>query len=367
MSTQLQIANLQLALTGAGLVTSVGRGRPALAAVRAGLSRPCALAFAALDEEGLDEEAVTGHPVTGLTEGFSPLGRWFQLGRAAFVDLFQGLGVPSLSDRPFWSTTLLVGALPETNTTRFENEDGQPDASREVLLGPLQRALGIDLPDRAVGCVCHGHTSAAEALQAAGAAIAAGHAKRALLLAVDSYLDDFTLQWLASEDRLKTPEGPTGLSPGEAAACFLLEPLPEARRRKAPVLAVVGPVVVATASSSGRTVEGGRALAGCIRAAWSAGATSRFDGPLVSDLNGESWRAEQWGMSLTYLADLLGPIGLHLPATSLGDTGASSGLVGIALAAHLMSRRQDSPGRAMVVSSSDNGTVSCTSVERGNP
>lgn len=367
MSAQPQIADLQLALTGVGLVTSVGRGRTALAAVRAGLSRPSALAFAALDEEGLDEQPVTGHPVTGLTEGFSPLARWLQLGRTACVDLFESVDLPSPSDRTFWSTTGLVGALPQTNSPRFENEDGQPDAARQAFLGPLQRSLGLGLPDQGIGCICHGHTSAAEAFQAAGAAIASGRAKRVLLLAVDSYLDDFTLQWLASEHRLKTSEEPTGLSPGEAAACFLLEPLQEARRRRAPVLAVVTTVVVASAGSTARTVQGGRALAGCIRAALSAGSTARFDGLLVSDLNGESWRAEQWGMSLTNLSDLLGPIRLHLPATSLGDTGASSGLVGIALAAHVLARITDSPGRAIVLSSSDDGTVACTGVERGRP
>lgn len=66
----------------------------------------------------------------------------------------------------------------------------------------------------------------------------------------------------------------------------------------------------------------GRGLAACIQEVLS-GLQSLFEGDLYADLNGEQWRAHEWGCVRVHLGARLGAPRLHLSGTEVGDVGLS--------------------------------------------
>jgi 3-oxoacyl-[acyl-carrier-protein] synthase-1 len=353
-------------ITGLGLVTSVGRSAAAAcAAIRAGVSRPLPLPFEAVDADTLDPVAVTGYPARGLTDGFVLCARWLQLARACVADLASAAPLPPPGDAAFWSRTALFAALPPMVGARFQNEDGSAEVPRSAVLAPLCRSAGLAIDDRRQLLFPLGHAAALVAVRQAADALRRGTVDRVLVLAVDSLIDPLTLEWLAGDGRLKSEDVPTGLSPGEAAACLLLETEASARRRGAEVVATV----TAPAFEQGRAFDAdppdaGEALADCARAALAIAAPrGEFEGDVVTDLNGESWRAMQWGMAQVRLGGILGDHQLHAPAESVGDTGAASGGLGICYAAHLLARGAAARPAVLVLSSAEDGRAAAAVVE----
>lgn len=360
------LAGTGLPLTGLGLVTSVGRSVAAsCAAIRAGVSRPEPVPIDAIDEETLEPLAVTGYPARGLTDGFVLAARWLQLARASVADLVHSAALPSAGDAAFWGRTALFAALPPVRSARFQNEEGDPEALRAALLEPLCRSAELPIDPRCQLLFPLGNAATLEALRAAAEELRRGQVERVLVLAVDSLLDPLSLEWLAGAGRLKTDEVPTGLSPGEAAACLLVETEASARRRQATVLARVSTPITA----QGRPIDAdppdtGEALAACAAKALalvSPGAPYRGD--VVADLNGEAWRAMQWGTAQVRLGRALGEHRLHAPAEAVGDTGAASGGLGICFAVHLAARRAAARPAALVLSSGEDGRAAAAVVD----
>ncbi|MFL5348293.1 MAG: hypothetical protein ACJ8AT_26155, partial [Hyalangium sp.] len=306
-------------------------------------------------------------PIHGYTEGFNMVGRWLRLARGAARDLLGTTGLPEAKDTRFWQKTGLITVTPRPNDARFQNEDGEgEEALRKAFLAPLYNALALPLSQQHLDVVGLGHAGTATAVHRAVEQLTRGGLDRVLIAAVDSYLDPLTLQWLAGSRRLKTEAVPTGLSPGEAGACLLLETQPSAARRGA-----VAPVLVtgiATGQESHSFLSGepntGVALAACIREALEQSALQgAFRGEVYSDLNGESWRAMEWGSALVRLAGRVAEPRLHLPCVSVGDVGAASGALGACLAVHELSRGHARTPHALVVSSSEGGEVGCLSLQ----
>lgn len=352
------------AITGLGAVTSVGLGaRAACAAIRAGLSRPAPFEdFPILDEETQSPVPLVAHPVAGFTEGFSFMGRWMRLARGAFDDLLRSGAVAAPDDDRFWAATALLAATPPPDDELFlpEEEGGAVAMLRDGFLGPLQGMLGVPLQPANVALVPTGQAGVAEAFRIALGRLAGDGPERVVVMGVDSLLEPLRLQRLASEDRLKTDENPTGLSPGEAAACVLLERPSSARRRGVPALAMAAGAAVdhePVPDDDGPRPTQGRALARCLRAAAERLSPGPFAGDLVHDLTGETWRAAEWGTALVRLERAMGPFRAHLPATSLGDTGAASAAVGVCLGVHLVRRGAALNGTSIVASSDEGGDV----------
>lgn len=359
-------AGADLPITGLGLVTAVGRSVGAsCAAIRAGVSRPEPVPIDAVDEETLEPLAVMGHPARGLTDGFVLAARWLQLARASVADLVHAAPLPAAADAASWGRTALFAALPPVRSARFQNEEGDPEALRAALLEPLCRGADLPVDPRRQRLFPRGNTAALEALGAAAEELRRGQVDRVLVLAVDSLLDPLSLEWLAGAGRLKTDEVPTGLSPGEAAACVLVEHEASARRRQAAVLARLS----APALSQGRPLDAdppdaGEALAACAaRALARLSPGAPFQGDVVSDLNGEAWRAMQWGTAQVRLGGALGEHRLHAPAEAVGDTGAASGALAICYAAHLIARGASARPAALVLSSAEDGRAAAAAVE----
>lgn len=357
--------NILGGITAMGAVTSVGRSAAAAcAAIRAGISRPRPVShFQELEPDIQETLPLTTHPLHGYTDGFAGMGRWVRLARGCLLDVLGTPGLPPPSDVKFWASTALVMVTPSRDDEVFEMEgnDGL-DGIREDCLRPLREALGLSLPDSNVRVMDPGHAGTAAAIRQASGELWRAGFERVLILAIDSLIDPEALRMLGEEGRLKMGSHPVGLMPGEAAVGFLLEQEGSARRRGAAPLALV--TGVATAQERNHLYSGhhsqGEALADCIREVLMRGPRpARFNGDLYSDLNGEEWRAREWGTALVRLGEELGEPNVHLPCVSVGDVGAASGALGVCLAVHAFARGHSRTDQALVVSSSPWGSVGC--------
>lgn len=359
------MAPVRLAITGLGMVSTVGYDVvSACAALRAGITRPAPLDFQVASSEDLAVEAVTGHPLVGVTDGFSGLGLHVHLASLALRDLLT-YGRLDASDTRFWrDTALWVGTSPPRIA---EEEDGEAlqrllDAR---LCAELVRRVGLAISPDHQWPVPRGHTSVLSAVAEAAEALAHGRVRRALVLGVDSLVGEDELRWLAFHRRLKTPERPVGLMPGEAAAALLLESETEARRRQAVPAGLVTAVEFLNPPREIRDEPPGLLLARAIEA--TVARVSRVH-TIYGDLNGEEWRARQWGTALVRFAQQPPFQGVRQswPATSLGDTGAASGAIHLALACRTFLRNPASGDTALVWSQADSGAVASALVRRAD-
>jgi 3-oxoacyl-[acyl-carrier-protein] synthase-1 len=275
-------------------------------------------------------------------------------------DLLRSGAVPDANDSAFWSETAILAATPPPDDAVFlpEEPDGSLAMLRDGFAGPLEAVLGIPIRADHIELIHFGRAAVAAAAQLALTRLRNEGAERILVLGVDSLLEPLLLQSLASDDRLKTSENPTGLSPGEGAACFLLETPESAQRRGASVIAkAVNVVTDRDVDPEDDSPPGaGRALARCLRQVLDRLSPSEpFSGDLVLDLNGEAWRAIEWGSAQVQLHGRLGAAREHLPCSSLGDTGVAHAAIGACFAIHLLQRGVAQSGWSLVVSSSEHG------------
>ncbi|WP_437541479.1 hypothetical protein WME97_27130 [Sorangium sp. So ce367] len=348
---------MRATITSLGMISPVGLSAIATAAaVRAALSFPAELDLfdAELGDEA-DARPVRGHPIHDFTEGFHLFGRWVRMAAGCLDDLVT-YGDLDRRDTAFWRGTGLYLATPVSDPRRFDLD--APMSSQEVLDVYGLRILSVTelaIPAAQVEVMMLGHAGTASAVQRASRAIQNGHLQRVIVLGVDSYLDAPSLEW--SLDRVKVADHPVGLMPGEAGACFLLEAEAAARRRGAPIHAVVQGATVGAEPNHLFTEEInlGTGLASAMAALLPEGAI--FSGDAFVDLNGEEWRARELAGARVTLGPRFEPARLVAPASSLGETGAASGAIGVCLAARSFARGYDANGQALVTSSSEHGHV----------
>ncbi len=312
-------------ITAMGAVTSVGRSVPsACAALRARITRPRKLGhFRVVDEENQEEVGLMAHPLKGYTEGFNLVGRWLRLAHGCMEDLLEAPGAPSPVDARFWARTGLVGVLPAPGSLLPGDED-EAGPLLNLTLRPFREELGLAVPDSSLEVVALGHAGLAFALERGLRLLASGR------------------------------------------VCFLLEREAEARRREATPLARVTASVTGqeTSAQPERRYFPGIALAGCAREALErSSARMPFNGDFYVDLNGEPWRSRLWGGALTRLRPHLEDPGVHLVASSVGDTGSASAALGLCLAAYELAWGHARSRLSLVTSTSDDGAVGCVAVQ----
>ncbi|NTX02421.1 hypothetical protein [Myxococcus sp. CA040A] len=260
---------MPLALTGLGMVSSVGWGSvTSCAAIRAGLTRPRPVHdIYVTDQDPLEPVPLTGHPILELTDGFGPIGRWSQLAEACVADLWETARLPPVSDVRFWAQTDWIFVLPRLDPARYlEVQDFGPDLMTSSLRERLGQRLRLELPRQAVHFVHAGHAGTAIALQLAQQLLSARHVERFVVLALDSYLDETSLEWLHMHRRLKSPDQHVGLAPGESGACLLVELRQTARQRGVPVLANIEDM--STGNEAGSRVAGRPGTGRCWHEPW---------------------------------------------------------------------------------------------------
>jgi 3-oxoacyl-[acyl-carrier-protein] synthase-1 len=361
-----------------GAVTSLGYDAPtAYAGARAQLSRASVLPnYRARSGVEGDEEPVIGHAVDLLTQGFEGEARLQRLAQGALADLLAAGLDPTLWQRRVG----LYLARPdprrtETGTELLAEDDPPPSADEgddlpdpEEFARRSPEALGIQLAQQALRLAAwpglalqrhmsmSGHCAGIEVLAAAATDLAQGAVEVAVVLAVDSLLDEDTLRWLNRTGRLKCDAAPTGLRPGEAAVALALLP-----SRDAPLLRPPHTQLTRMAFDLDERplIDGGVSIGDSLARALDAALAGPVRQPpwLLSDHNGEVYRANEWGCALTRLRaghPGFDALDAWYPALSFGDTGAASALlaVGMVLQAHA---RGYAPAPAALIAASSEG------------
>jgi 3-oxoacyl-[acyl-carrier-protein] synthase-1 len=185
------------------------------------------------------------------------------------------------------------------------------------------------------------HAGGLAAMAQAVADLNAGRARVALVCGVDSLLDSNRLASLFESGCLLGGRQGSGLIPGEAAACLVVERADQARQRGARPLATLGPVALGRDPHPlGADVPvDGSALSDVFRNAVESSGGGKLFGEVLIDLTGERARFLEWATVETRcLHAVPKPWLLEHPADCLGDVGAAFGPLAAGLAARACER-----------------------------
>jgi 3-oxoacyl-[acyl-carrier-protein] synthase-1 len=323
------------------MVTSVGYEVPVAAtSVRAGLQR-----FVEMEDESDREgEPVVGAPVALLRGHPTPLIEMMTMAAGeAFASAFPSGAIA----QPLW-VSVSAGPTPASG----------PPLGRYPL-ERLQAALGhVPLaPDSEV--IDSGyHTAVLEAVARGVQRLHQRAATACVVGGVDSLLGTERLAWLDAHDRLKTGYNPHGLIPGEAAAFVVLEREADARARSAVCWARLGPVGTGKEENP---IGSDRPCLGQGLSAAIAQATANYREPprsllgILCDLNGEPYRANEWGLARSRVLRWAREVKVWHPADCLGDTGAATGAVLLALGARALKKGYAPTPELLVWAGADDG------------
>jgi 3-oxoacyl-[acyl-carrier-protein] synthase-1 len=350
-----------IVITGLGLVTSVGHDvKTACAALRADIRRPKTLTNFCTDAKpgdgGPEDRLVTGYPAFEGDPDEAESRIVFMLAEA-FRDMarMSGLRPDTASKLPFYL------ALPEVSRGILTDE----------ALETFRAESAGDLPwtPDDLNTVRTGHAGMIELLSDVVESMRQGKMDRAVIAGADTLINFKDLVRSYRQNRLMTPGTVLGIIPGEVASAILVETRSAAAKRGARIGAVVAGSAVSDEPStvlSGQP-SSGRGLADAVRALAEKNAVEPFVvESVISDLFGDAYRFEELAILRTRVLNRIeGPKNLIWPARNIGDTGAASSGVSIALAVRNMIRTAHAPrgwrappavpGNAMILSSSDEG------------
>lgn len=218
-----------------------------------------------------------------------------------------------------------------------------------VIANALHELAGLDL--QRSGAMRGRHDGFAALVQVAAERISAGEDAAILVGAFDSGIDPNFAAWLEETGRLRSPQQPHGLAPGEGAGACVVT-----RASWAAALGWRSILLQACARAEEplpwylERPTLGEGLTTALRHALAAGPVD----VCYADLTGESWRSAEWDFAYlrngTRFAD---PIDLRHPAESWGDTGAASGALLTLLAAWDLWQGRSMHRAALVVTSAD--------------
>ncbi|RKH61868.1 hypothetical protein D7V93_11140 [Corallococcus llansteffanensis] len=307
-------------------------------------------------------EPACGHPAPWVTRGFTGLGRLCQLGATGLRSLQRSVGVED------WERIAVYVSTSSGHHARLHAEqEGAPEGDAGTFQAHLQSLVSRMLKVAGVRQepqlqkVFSGEAGFFLALQEAAELLRQGRVERCIVGGVDSFVEPQQVRQLDALRLLKSPANPVGFVPGEAAVFLLLESPAAALRRKASLQALLdAPRLRAEPfhRKSGQPALG-MALAGCIRDTLLAAREHREPvGLVIAGLNGDAYRAQDWGHALVRLrTEGLVEAGVPewYPAFPFGETGAATGPLGVAMAAHGFARGYAPPGVALLWVGSDMG------------
>jgi 3-oxoacyl-[acyl-carrier-protein] synthase-1 len=306
----------------------------AFTAIYAGINRRQLLPYS--DDEG---EPLVGSMLDRIEPHLPRRKRWLWLARYALLDLLGERMAELLPRVPI----LLATADAEASTP----------SGFEALRRELSEALGVVLPPQGLHVVVGGSTAGLRAVASARALLQLRRAEACIVLAADSLVDARSLHELSRGRRLLTERNPDGFTPGEAAACVLLQ-----APRQGPLGTLVGVGSAREPSTLDNDVplraEGLASAAGTALA--EAGLALHDMDLRVSDATGESFYFKEQALLLTrLLRQRKADFPLWLTSVELGHVGAAAGLSGLVLALAAFARKRAPGPRAIVLSGSDEG------------
>lgn len=356
---------IELDITAAGLLTSVGHDVfTACASIRAGLSRPQPVEeFKVLELSTAEPVPLVAHPIAPVTDGFVGAARWLQMAPLAFADMQDANSLPAADDATFWGRCALMVALPDLDGDRFVFDARVSSEAIGATFGaPLRSRLPPALPSSHIRIQPLDRMALPVVLEQSASLLQQLPVDRIIVLAVDSLVDPFALDWLGETGRLKSDANPVGLKPGECAAALLLERSRRGAHDERPAWATVTTVSTDRDAPAGQpgASSRGRALARVLRAM----GVGRERVDLYSDLNGETWRARELGNALVDLEDP--EIALHHPASEVGDVGAASSMLHTIVGARSLQRGYAGSERVVVSISGHGGDVGALALRRAS-
>jgi len=339
---------IDLAVTGIGMVSALGlSAATSCAAARAGLSRAAPLdEFKVYSEGDWSYVGVVGHSVRRYADGFRGLGKLARLASGALADLQKDAPLTAED----WSRTAMLVALPSSYfQSALASQLATEEASESGLNGE-QASLNESLIDRACKLANlpgapHGRllefddqAGFVRLLQRAARLLQSGEFDRCVVGGVDACTDEAYLAAAHHFHAVKAGDQAAGFQPGEAAAFLLMENTSGAMSRGARIQTCVTASAYGrdeTDRTSGKPAVGvglSDVLRNCLL---QLGDKARHIGWMIVDLNGDAFRANDWGYALVRLAASHPHIGLvpvWIPPESFGEVGAASGPVAICVA-----------------------------------
>lgn len=361
---------VSLAITGIGMVSPLGLdAETSCAAARAGLSRAAPLdSFKVYSESAWADVGVTGHSVREFAGGFEGFGKFVRLGSGALGDLLRRAGESTSHD---WSRTGFCVALPSGYLQSAQERD--PKASRQEeqfqaflqtltdsLLPRLCELAALPIQAEHQGVIFQDQAGFARGVMHASHLICAGKVDRCILGGIDACTDTRYLTAAHHFNVLKTEAQPAGFQPGEGAAFLMLESPSAALGRGAPIVGRIDAAAIGTEPiqrCSGKPALGAglaQTIAGCLQV--NSGDTDV--GWMIADLNGDAFRANDWGYALSRLIvdfPQLGECPVIIPAESFGETGSAQGAFAACMAIRAFARGYSPSPTALVSLSSYGG------------
>lgn len=236
---------------------------------------------------------------------------------------------------------------------------GRPEALSEDLLRTIaDRFSGVFATAHGYEV---GHAAGHLALEGAIKACAAHAVDGCVVACVDSYLAPETLDWVEECDQLHGA-GPLnnawGFIPGEAAGAVLVATETVARRLR---LAVFGEVIGVGVAHEEKRIKTdsvciGAGLTKAIRTALSSLAPDEQVHNVFCDLNGETYRADEYGFTALRTKERFrAATDFVAPADCWGDVGAAGGPLHIALAVISHGKRYGKGPVSLAWASSESG------------
>ncbi|MEX2208182.1 MAG: hypothetical protein WEF50_18310 [Myxococcota bacterium] len=331
--------------------------RQSCAAIRAGISRFGEHAYywsLPDDPDWGEEEPLISASALGIDPFVDAPERHLALASGALVDLVAEAG---LSRADLHGVTLLA-SLPvvDAATAGLELD--------ERFVAALLERTGLPRPGRVEVCR-RGHTGVFELVARATEAIGQAKLDAALILGVDSYLFEKRLELWDRDWRLRSQRNVDGFVPGEAGTALLLESDVRVQARGATGLCRVSAFGFGQEPNTPATRK----------ASLGEGIVQAFDGALgagarpapwvICDLNGESYRAFEWGLAQARQSERFGETrSLLHPAECVGDVGAATGGVLLACAAAAFERGWAIADEALLWTASDDGLRAALRVSR---
>lgn len=207
-----------------------------------------------------------------------------------------------------------------------------------------------------------GHAGGLMGLSAAVDFIRSGKGEFCIVGGVDSYWHPESLAWLDSSERLKSDLNLDGFIPGEAAAFILVTSHSAISRLGLKSQAEVLNIATAMEPNhfASQNICIGQGLTSVLHSVLKYGSDSSLVADwTICDLNGESYRATEWGYAYLRSGDYhRDPLEIWHPADSIGDIGAASGAMFVAIAMNALINRYGRGDQTLIWTSSDHGARS---------
>lgn len=203
-----------------------------------------------------------------------------------------------------------------------------------------------------------GHAGMLILVQEAMSLLHSGEVEFCIIGGVDSYLMGNRMEYLDDSWRIKSARNVDGYIPGEASTILLLENLASAKSRGCQSMATISSGGAGNESQniSSNKNSSGTGLTVAIEQALYKRDRDTSIKWVLCDLNGESFRSFEWGLVQARLHKYISEVGVvSHPADCMGDIGAATGGMLIAIAVQAFNRGYNVSDEALLWTASDNG------------